>query len=133
MGWTEEQARKARGLMEAFCGADEVAAAMDCRASELNALCRDAFGLSKSAALARFSAVGRARLRVTLMDEATSGNFRALDVLARSELGLGPVESRRKATPAKNEETTKPKSGDGKARAALKPVAFARTLKVVGE
>lgn len=105
---------------------------MDCRASELNALCRDAFGLSRSAAFARFAAVGRARLRVTLMDEATSGNFRALDVLARSELGLGPVESRRKTTPAKD-EAAKSESGDGKARAALKPVAFARTLKVVGE
>lgn len=128
MGWTKDEAARARGLMEAFCDADEVAATMGCEPGDLDGLCRDAFGHDASWCLSSFAAVGRARIRVTLMDEATSGNFKALDLVARDQLGMGPVESRRKAAQPK---------GDGRAaddgRASLRPVQFARTLRVVGE
>lgn len=112
--------------MEAFCEVSEVAATMGCEPGDLDGLCRDAFGHDASWCLSSFAAVGRARIRVTLMDEATSGNFKALDLVARDQLGMGPVESRRKAEPPKADRE------DGE-RQSLRPVQFARTLRVVGE
>lgn len=97
--WTDEQADEARSLMEAFCTADEVCAAMGCGAERLDDLCRRAFGAPWAEASATLACAGRARLRRRLMADALDGNAKALDMLARQELGIDPVPSRRPPKP----------------------------------
>lgn len=101
--WTDEQAREVEETLMCFNGADEVCAAVGCKAADLNWLCRQAFGLTFKQAEARFQTVGRSRLRKALFEAALAGNAKALDTLVREQLGMGPVEARRR-TAAKAEQ-----------------------------
>ena len=94
--WTEEEAEQARGILTQFNGAAELAAVMGCDESDLDALCRGAFDLEFEEARETFAAQGRALLRRALWQQAQEGNTKALDMLAREQLGLGAVEQRRR-------------------------------------
>lgn len=94
--WDEGQADNVRGLLTQFNGAEEVCAVMGCPEGDLDALCDAAFGMPFSEAKDTFSAQGRAMVRRTLMQQALDGNMKALDMLAREQLGMGAVETRRR-------------------------------------
>ena len=94
--WTPQDAEQVRGLLMQFNGAEEVCAVLDCDPADLDGLCLDAFGLDFERARSKFSAMGRAMLRKELMMQALGGNPKALDMLAREHLGMGPVEQRSK-------------------------------------
>lgn len=101
--WTEQQAKDVEDILTCFNGAEEVCAAMGCRKSDLNWLCRQAFGLTFKDAEARFQTIGRSLLRRALFNSAVDGNAKALDTLVREQLGMGPIEAR-KRTVAKAEQ-----------------------------
>ena len=92
--WTDDDADQVRGLLMQFNGADEVCAVMDCEPADLDALCIGAFGGGFEETRAKFAAMGRAMLRKELMMQALNGNPKALDMMAREQLGMGPVEQR---------------------------------------
>ena len=92
--WSPEDIEQVRGLLMQFNGAEEVCAVLGCDASDLDSLSAEAFGTGFEEARARFAAVGRAMLRKELMAQALGGNPKALDMLARDQLGMGPVEMR---------------------------------------
>ena len=94
--WDEHEADNVRGLLTQFNGAEEVCAVMGCEESQLDGLCLDAFQMDFATARATFSAQGRAMVRKTLMQQALDGNMKALDMLAREQLGMGAVETRRR-------------------------------------
>lgn len=94
--WSENDIEQARGLLMQFNGADEVCAVLDCKRDDLDKLCINAFGLDFEQSREKFAAIGRAMLRKELMTQAMSGNPKALDMLAREHLGMGPVEQRSK-------------------------------------
>jgi len=94
--WDEKQVDEVERLLKAFNGPEAVAAVMDVPESALDRLCERAFGLDFAHAKAKFSAVGKANLRSTLYEQAVDGNAKALDMLAREQLGMDPV-GRRKA------------------------------------
>lgn len=94
--WDEQQADNVRGLLTQFNGAEEVCAVMGCEESQLDCLCIAAFHMDFATAKATFSAQGRAMVRRTLMQQALDGNMKALDMLAREQLGMGAVETRRR-------------------------------------
>lgn len=83
---------------------------MECAATDLDALCRQAFGMNFARTSHKYALVGRARIRSALFKAAEHGNAKALDTLVREQLGGGPVETRRrqaaeaKAVQAKAEE-----------------------------
>jgi len=101
--WTDEQAREVKQTLMAFNGMAEVCAVVNCKAVDLNWLCRQAFGMPFRQAMENFQTVGRASLRRALFDAALDGNAKALDTLVREQLGMGPVEARRR-TAAKAEQ-----------------------------
>lgn len=94
--WDGQQADNVRGLLTQFNGAEEVCAVMGCEEGELDGLCLAAFSMDFATAKATFSAQGRAMVRRTLMQQALDGNMKALDMLAREQLGMGAVETRRR-------------------------------------
>ena len=98
--WSEKDIEQVRGLLMQFNGPDEVCAVLGCEPADLDALCLDAFGLDFEGARTKFAAMGRAMLRKELMMQALNGNPKALDMLAREQLGMGPVELRGKASAA---------------------------------
>lgn len=103
--WTEEQAKTVKDMLTCFNDAEEVCAALECRRADLNWLCRQAFGEPFSTVRDRFHTVGRSLLRRAMFNAAIDGNAKALDTLAREQLGTGPVETRRKqAAKAKAEQ-----------------------------
>lgn len=93
--WTAGEAEQVKGLMMQGSGAEEIAAVMECPRSQLNRLCRDAFGLTFAKARAKYRAVGNALLLKSLFASALEGNPKAIDMLARERLAMGPVEQRR--------------------------------------
>lgn len=95
--WSEEQAEQFCGLMQAFNAIDDVCAVMDCDIADLDGLCSKAFGLTFAQAEKKFHAQGRALIRKTMYKSALDGNTKALDMLAREQLGLDPVKSRQTA------------------------------------
>ena len=101
--WTDAQAKDVEDILTCFNGADEVCAAMGCRKGDLNWLCRQAFGMTFKDAEQRFQTIGRSLLRRALFNAATDGNAKALDTLVREQLGMGPLEARRR-TAAKAEQ-----------------------------
>ena len=103
--WTEEQAKTVKDMLTCFNGPEEVCAAMECKRSDLNWLCRQAYGESFAATMERFHTVGRSLLRRAIFNAALEGNAKAVDTLAREQLGTGPVETRRRqAAKAKAEQ-----------------------------
>lgn len=86
--WTKEQADQVEGLLVQFNGASEVCAVMGCDVTELDGLCMQAFGMSFERSREKFAAVGRALLRKALMQQAIETGGRALDMLAREQLGI---------------------------------------------
>lgn len=103
--WTEQEASDVKETLMCFNGADEVCATVGCKRDDLNWLCRQAFGMTFNQAEQRFQTVGRAQLRKALFSAALDGNAKALDTLVREQLGMGPVEARRRtAAKAKQAE-----------------------------
>ncbi|MBO7685572.1 MAG: hypothetical protein J6V72_04270 [Kiritimatiellae bacterium] len=94
--WSEQDAEQVRGLLMQFNGAEEVCAVLGCEECDLDGLSMGAFGLDFKSAKEKFAATGRAMLRKELMMQALNGNPKALDMLAREQLGMGPVEQRAK-------------------------------------
>lgn len=92
--WNEAQQKQVAELLRQFNGADEVCAVMGCSPDKLDALSQDAFKCTFEQAKSVFAAQGRAMLRNALMSQALDGNIKALDMLSREQLGMGPVESR---------------------------------------
>ena len=105
--WSSQDAEQVRGLLMQFNGPDEVCAVLDCAPEELDGLCADAFGLDFESARDKFAAMGRAMLRKELMMQALGGNPKALDMLAREQLGMGPVEQRSKQADEKPQAEVK--------------------------
>lgn len=103
--WTDEQAAQVANLLTHFNGADEVCAMTETSPDDLDDNCRAAFGCTFEQAKVAFAARGRAQLRDALMAQAMSGNTKALEMLAREQLGMGAVEIRKKSIKnAKDEE-----------------------------
>lgn len=94
--WTEEECERVVDVLTSFNGADEVCAVMGCDADELDRRCYQSFGESFADLMERYHTVGRVKVRQALFDSAMHGNAKALDTLAREQLGIGPVEVRRK-------------------------------------
>ena len=95
--WTEEQAAEVANLLTHFNGADEVCAMTETSPDDLDANALAAFGCNFEQAKTAFAARGRAMLRDALMAQAMSGNTKALEMLAREQLGMGAVEIRKKS------------------------------------
>lgn len=93
--WTDEQIDTVKNLLMNFNGASEVCAVLSCSADELDLYCLHAFNMDFNTTKDFYAARGRAALRQTLMDEALDGNVKALDMLAREQLGMGAVEIRK--------------------------------------
>ena len=102
--WTNDQRATVAELLTQFNGADEVCAVTKCPPEELDDYALDAFGCTFEQARAVFSARGRANIRRALMTEAMSGNTKALEMLAREQLGMGAVEIRKKSIKQQDEE-----------------------------
>lgn len=103
--WTEDQAAQVASLLMNFNGADEVCAMTETSPDDLDANALAAFGCNFEQAKTAFAARGRAMLRDALMAQAMSGNTKALEMLAREQLGMGAVEIRKKSIKnAKDEE-----------------------------
>lgn len=103
--WTEEQAAEVANLLTHFNGADEVCAMTETSPDDLDENSLAAFGCNFEQAKTAFAARGRAALRDALMAQAMSGNTKALEMLAREQLGMGAVEIRKKSIKnAKDEE-----------------------------
>ena len=96
MSWNDEQKAEAASLLRTFNGADEVCARLICSPDDLDSLAYDAWGVNFEQAKMVFAAIGRSELRQTLMEKALQGDMKALDMLARAELGMGAVEVRAK-------------------------------------
>ena len=103
--WTDGDAEQVRGLLMQFNGPEEVCAVLGCAPADLDGLCVGAFGEPFEAARAKFAAIGRAMLRKELMVQAMNGNQKALDMLAREQLGMGPVELRAKSSQSESAES----------------------------
>ena len=102
--WDEKQQKQVAELLRQFNGADEVCAVMSCSPDELDTLSQDAFKCSFEQAKSVFAAQGRAMVRNALMSQAMEGNMKAIDMLCREQMGMGPVESRAKTMKAKDGE-----------------------------
>lgn len=103
--WTDDQAAEVANLLQHFNGADEVCAMTETSPDDLDANALAAFGCNFEQAKTAFAARGRAMLRDALMAQAMSGNTKALEMLAREQLGMGAVEIRKKSIKnAKDEE-----------------------------
>ncbi len=103
--WTEDQAAQVASLLMNFNGADEVCAMTETSPDDLDANAMAAFGCTFEQAKTAFAARGRAMLRDALMAQAMGGNTKALEMLAREQLGMGAVEIRKKSIKnAKDEE-----------------------------
>ncbi|MBR3384042.1 MAG: hypothetical protein IKG69_02350 [Atopobiaceae bacterium] len=98
MAWNEDEVQQVVGLLTTFNGADEVCAVLGCRKSQLDRLSRAAFGMRFELARKKFSGQGRAMVRKALFDQAMDGSAKALEMLAREQLGMGPVETRKRVT-----------------------------------
>lgn len=105
--WDDDQKQLVANLLTAFNGGEEICASLDCKPSELDRLCKAAFGEPFEAFKARCASIGRAKLKSSLMKAALDGNAKALDMLAREQLGMDPVAARRSggknAQPAQKE------------------------------
>ena len=98
--WTEDECKKVEGILTSFNGAEEVCAVMGCEPGELDARCLQSFGTEFEDLMERYHTVGRSKLRQALFEGAMNGNAKALDTLAREQLGSGPVETRRRLNAA---------------------------------
>lgn len=92
--WDERQQKNVAELLRQFNGADEVCAVTGCSPEELDELSMEAFKCSFEQARSAFAAQGRAMVRQSLMQQALDGNMKAIDMICRNEMGMGPVESR---------------------------------------
>lgn len=92
--WDERQQKNVAELLRQFNGADEVCAVTGCSPDELDSFSMDAFKCTFEEARSVFAAQGRAMVRQALMQQALDGDMRAIDMICRSEMGMGPVESR---------------------------------------
>ena len=108
--WSDSQVAQAKGLMMSLALSDDEPRAtmcdvMECAPSDLDWLCKQAFGLSFASAKKKFERVGKARLRSALFKAAEDCNRSALDLLAREHLGyMGPVERRKAKSEAKSDK-----------------------------
>lgn len=94
--WSEKEAKQVEDMLTCFNGADEICCALNCRKDDLNWLCRQAFGKPFKDVEKRFRTVGQSLIRRAMFNAAMEGNAKCLDTLAREQLGIGPVESRRR-------------------------------------
>ena len=101
--WDEKQKKNVAELLRQFTGPDEVCAVTGCSPEELDALSQDAFKCTFEEARSVFAAQGRAMVRQALMQQALDGDMRAIDMICRDQMGMGPVESRARNI-AKTEE-----------------------------
>lgn len=99
--WNEQDIEQVVGLLTTFNGADEVCAVTDCDKSELDELSRAAFDMDFETAKEHYHAQGRAMVRKALFEQALEGSAKAMDMLAREQLGMGPVETRKRNMGAK--------------------------------
>lgn len=104
--WTDEEAEQVQGILSQFNDAPEVCAVMGCDPSELDALCIEAFDMTFERARDTFAAQGRALLRRALFSAAMDGNTKAIDMLAREQLGMGAVEMRHRDRTEDREEVS---------------------------
>lgn len=102
--WTEAEAQQVAEMLTQFCTPAEVAASVGCEESGLDALALDAFELPFSEVAEVYAAQGRALLRRSLFQQAMDGNIKAIDMLGREQLGLDPVERRRKVSDADSDD-----------------------------
>ena len=98
--WTDDEREQVIGILTSFNGADEVCAVMGCEVADLDRRCYQSFGEPFADLMERYHTVGRVKVRQALFDSAMHGNAKALDTLAREQLGIGPVEMRRKLSDA---------------------------------
>lgn len=111
--WDDSQVEKVRNLLTKFCNDNAtVCAVMGCHKSDLNWLCRQAFGVPFKEAARRFELEGKAILKMAYFDAAVKDkNSKALDLMAREHLDmLGPVERRRKVKAETDAKAEKSKS-----------------------
>ena len=87
MTWDDSQAERAAALLRQFNGREEVCAVLECADSDLDALCRDAFGMGFDEASAHFAAQGRAALRDAQISAALDGDRSMLLALGKQYLG----------------------------------------------
>ena len=92
--WDERQQKNVAELLRQFNGADEVCAVTGCSPDDLDDLSREAFKCTFDEARSAFAAQGRAMVRQALMQQALDGNMKAIDMICREQMGMGPVESR---------------------------------------
>ena len=105
--WDSQEVKNVEGLLMSFNGdRATVCAVMGCARGDLDWLCKQAFGMGFDKAVEKYELVGKAKLRHALFKSAESGNSKALDMLARERLDLGPVEQRRKRVAPETEEVT---------------------------
>lgn len=104
MAWTEEEVQQVVGLLTTFNGADEVCAVTGCDKSELDEFSRAAFDMDFETAKEHHHAQGRAMVRKALFEQALEGSAKALDMLARDQLKMGPVETRKRAMGVKEDD-----------------------------
>lgn len=95
MKWSDADAEQVRGLLTTFNGATEVCAVTGVEPSMLDELCLATFGHDFAATQATFAAQGRAMVRKQIFAQAMDGDTKCIDMLAREQLGMGPVEQRR--------------------------------------
>ena len=117
--WDEKQQKQVAELLRQFNGAEEVCAVMSCSPDELDALSQDAFKCSFEQAKGVFAAQGRAMLRNALMSQAMDGNIKAIDMLCREQMGMGPVESRARTMKSKDGEEVADANGDGDGNSSI--------------
>ena len=110
--WTEDEVKQVKGLLQQFSNdVETVCAVMDCRKEDLNWLCRQAFGpnMTFAKAVAKYTLVGKARLKAALFKAAENGNAKALDMMSREHLDMpDPIVRRHKVmkkVEAKEKET----------------------------
>ena len=111
--WNAEEVEKVRNLLTKFCNDNAtVCAVMGCHKSDLNWLCRQAFGSPFKETAKRFELEGKAILKMAYFDAAVKDkNSKALDLMAREHLDmLGPVERRRKVKAETDAKAEKSKS-----------------------
>lgn len=103
--WDETQTKQAVGVMTSFAvsgdeGKATMCDVMECAPIDLDWLCKQAFGLTFTAARAKFERIGRARIRSAIFQAAEGGNTKMLELEARiSGLDTGTTPARRRAEP----------------------------------
>lgn len=95
--WSEDDVENVKGLLTSGSGADEVCAVTDCKPSDLDRLCKAAFGRDFDGTRKRFQTMGHAMFNKALFEAACGGNAKAMDMYARTCMGYDPVSAHGKS------------------------------------